>query len=143
MPARASSNGVDGEFHLVPLRLEVGVRPVAWKSVDLETMLVGGVDFVSLEPQTTLTYVRVENTRHRAQPVVGAAVVGRFRLSWSADFVLTAGVDFDAAPRRWVIESPNGRDALFETARVRPYAALGLDFAMLGATAPPAGEGVR
>jgi hypothetical protein len=85
--------------------------------------------------------VRLEDTSRRVQPMFGGAVSGRFRVSASADFVVTAGMDVDASPRRWVIASGGGRDALFETARLRPYATLGLDFTMLGVAAAPAPQG--
>jgi hypothetical protein len=132
LPTLVSNHGVDAEFHLVPVRAEVAVRPLEGGGFALETALVGGVDFVSLAPQTAPSFVHPEETKRRVQPMFGGAVSSRFRLSPSADFVLTAGFDVDASPRRWVIVAPTGNDAFFETARVRPYAALGLDFTMLG-----------
>jgi hypothetical protein len=132
LPTLVSSRGVDAEFHLVPLRAEVAARPLSVRSFALETALVGGVDFVSLAPQTAPSFVHPEETKRRVQPMFGGALSGRFRLSPSADFVLTAGLDVDASPRRWVIVAPSGNDSFFETARVRPYAALGLDFTIFG-----------
>jgi hypothetical protein len=144
LPARASADGVDAEFRLVPLRVEGRIQPVAWQSIAVETGLVGGVDLVWFEPQTAPSFVHLADTSRRAQPMLGAVVTGRFRLSWSADFVLSTGVDVDLSPPRWVIASPAERDTLFEMARLRPYLALGLDFAMLGAATPgPAVVGLR
>jgi hypothetical protein len=141
LPARVSSGGVDAEFHLVPLRADAGIQPVAWKTIALETALVAGVDFVSLAPERAPSYVRLEDTSRRRQPVLGAVVRARFRLSPSADFVLTAGLDVDMSPRRWVIVAGQARDGLFETTRFRPYASLGLDFAMLGVSPATSREG--
>jgi hypothetical protein len=140
LPSRVSRASVDAEFHLVPLRAEARIEPISWGSVALETAITGGVDFISLAAQSAQPYVHVQEAHSRVQPVVGAAVSGRFRLSPSADFVVTAGLDVDTSPRRWVVVTPQMRDELFETARLRPYAALGLDFAMLGVAPPPMRE---
>src|SRR5262249_45032045 len=133
LPVRTNAGGVDAEFRLIPLRLEAGIEPIAGPRLALQTVLVGGVGIVSLAPQSAPALVQVEATSPRVQPILGPAVAGRFRLSPSADLVLTTGLDVDLSPRRWVVASPPERDALFETARVRPYAALGVDFTMLGA----------
>jgi hypothetical protein len=141
LPSRVSNGTVDSEFHLVPLRAEARIEPIAWRKVALETALVGGIDLVSLDAQTALSYVHVSGPKGRVQPIFGAAVSGRFRLSPSADFVITAGLDVDTSPRRWVVVTGPSRDELFETARLRPYAALGLDFTMLGVPTVARDEG--
>jgi hypothetical protein len=140
LPARVSRSSVDAEFHLVPVRAEARIQPLRWGGGGLETALVGGVDFVSLAPQSAPSYVHLDEPQNRVQPVLGAAMSGRFRLSPSSDFVVTAGLDVDTSPRRWVVATGRERDELFETARFRPYAALGLDFTMLGVPPAPSHE---
>jgi hypothetical protein len=141
LPVRASRNSVDAEIHVVPLRLDARVQPIAGRIVALETGVVGGVDVISLDPQSVQTFIRLQSSSSRLQPVFGGAVAARFRLSPTAEFVLTAGGEVDIAPRRWVVVVGSQHDAIFETARFRPFASLGLDLAMLGATAPPALQG--
>lgn len=142
LPARLSRDGVDAEFGLVPIRLEAGIEPLAKKGVALDTVLVGGVDIIWLTPQGGPPLARLEPSSRRLQPMFGAAASGRFRLSSSADFVVTLGVDVDAAPRHWVIAVGAGRDSLFETSRFRPYLALGFDWTMGGSASAPAVEGL-
>ena len=105
----------------------------------LETAILGGIDIVSLSTNSAPPFVHLESSSIRVQPIIGAAVTGRFHLSPNAHLVITTGVDFDAAPRRWDIGSESGRTAFFETARLRPYAALGLDWTMVGAASAATG----
>jgi hypothetical protein len=141
LPVRASRNSVDAEVHLVPLRLAARIQPIAGKIVALETGVSGGVDVISFTPQSAQTFIRLGASSSRLQPVFGGSVAARFRLSPIAEFVLTAGGDVDVAPRRWVVGAGPQRDAIFETARFRPYASLGLDLTMLGATTTSAAPG--
>jgi hypothetical protein len=139
LPARINRSGVDATFGLIPFRLESAIEPVASRSVALETAILGGIDIVSLSPNSAPPFVHLESSSIRVQPIVGAAVTGRFHLSPNAHLVITTGVDFDAAPRRWDIGSESGRTAFFETARLRPYAALGLDWTMVAAASAATG----
>jgi hypothetical protein len=141
LPAELSSSGVNATFGLIPFRLEVAIEPALWKRVALETALLGGIDIVSLSPTSAPSFVRLEPSSTRAQPTVGAAVAGRFHLFPNVYLILTTGADFDMAPRRWDVDSESGRSAFFETARLRPYAALGLDWTMVGSATAATGGG--
>jgi hypothetical protein len=141
LPVRASRNSVDAEIHVVPLRIAARVEPLAGKVIALETGISGGIDVISLAPQSAPTFIRLEGSSSRLQPVFGPTVAGRFHLSPTADFVVTAGGEVDAAPRRWIVVAGSQRETIFETARFRPYVSLGLDLTMLGATAAPAAQG--
>ena len=141
LPAQLSSGGVNATFGLVPIRLEVAIEPVAWKRVALETALLGGIDVVSLSPTSAPPFVQLEPSSTRVQPTLGAAVAGRFQFFPSVYLIVTTGADFDMAPRRWDVDSESGRSAFFETARLRPYAALGLDWTMVGAPTAATGGG--
>jgi hypothetical protein len=141
LPAQLTRGGVNATFGLVPFRLEVSIEPFSSKRVALETALLTGIDVVSLSPTSAPPFVQLESSTTRVQPIVGAAVMGRFHLFSNTYLVIATGADFDAAPRRWDVESESGRSPFFETARLRPYAALGLDWTMVGAATAVNGGG--
>jgi hypothetical protein len=141
LPAQLSRGGVNATFGLVPFRLEVAIEPLSSKRVALETALLTGIDVVSLSPTSAPSFVQLESSSTRVQPIVGAAVMGRFQLFPTAYLIIATGADFDAAPRRWEVDSESGRSSFFETARLRPYAALGLDWMMVGSATAMTGGG--
>jgi len=73
---------------------------------------------------------------------VGAGLGAVFPLEFNVDIVVRAGVDVDLATRHWVIASASGPDSYFETARLRPYAGVELDWAFLG-TGPASKQEAR
>ncbi len=133
LPVRATEGAVDGRVSLVPLRAHARVEPLRYRWLSLETSVNAGLDVVSLSPTSNDPSVRLGEAESRAQPIVGASIAPRAHAGPNVDVVFSLGLDVDLAPRRWVLEDGSAHRELFETARFRPYFAVGLDWIAAGA----------
>jgi len=59
LPARLSNRDVDAQLGMVPLRLAIGLEPIAWKSFSLKTMLRGGMEIIPFPPQSAPHLVHI------------------------------------------------------------------------------------
>jgi hypothetical protein len=133
LPRRATSQGVDSELTFVAARLSARLEALHRTRVSLAVAVGGGIDFVAFSTHGEPAGVRGSRSE-RIQPVGSAGLVLALALSPRVALELNAGVDVDAAPRRWVVQRRQDQVTLLELARVRPFAGLALSFTVAGAS---------
>jgi hypothetical protein len=128
LPVKRKAQGVTATFVLTGARLRARVEPMRRRRGSLEVSLGGGIDIMSLKPDSASGPLLLEQTSVRVQPVFGGALGGRIRLSAKLAAVASLGVDVDVARRKWWVQEGTSRAVLLETAVLRPYALLGIDW---------------
>lgn len=131
-PARLKAQGIAATFVLTSARFRARMDPIRRRRGSLEVSLGGGIDIASLKPASAPGTLLLERTSVRVQPVFGGALSGRLPLSAKLSAVASLGVDIDVARRKWWVQEGTTQAVIFETAVLRPYAFLGIDWTVGG-----------
>jgi hypothetical protein len=128
VPLEAAS--VLARFWLVGARLRGRLSAFNGRRGAFYAAVSGGADLMGLKPVSAPDGTQLAPLSLRVQGVFGAALTGRVHLPRSIDLVFGAGLDVDPKPRTWAIEAYGMETTLLSTSYLRPYALVGLDFAL-------------
>ncbi|HEX6242683.1 MAG TPA: hypothetical protein VFZ61_17340 [Polyangiales bacterium] len=137
LPVPVEAAAVSARFWLVGARLRGRFSAFSGPRGAFDVALSGGADLLGLKPVSAPPGTRLESLSLRVQGVFGAALTGRVHLPRRIDLVFGAGLDVDLKPRTWAIEAYGMETTLLSTGYLRPYALVGVDFALR----PPPAEG--
>ncbi|MET0341287.1 MAG: hypothetical protein ABW252_09800 [Polyangiales bacterium] len=133
---RLATRDVEARATVTGLRVRPALELLRRARFGLEVALPLGADLTVLRMRALPDRALAEERSVRVDPVLGAALGARMRLSSRLALALALGVDATPTPRRFVVRDFTGETSvLLALDRVRPYCALGFDF-----TAPPVRE---
>jgi hypothetical protein len=134
-PVSVEAAAVSARFWLVGARLRGRFSAFSGPRGAFDAAVSGGADLMGLKPVSAPDGTQLESLSLRVQGVFGAALTGRVHLPRRIDLVFGAGLDVDPKPRTWSIEAYGMETTLLSTSHLRPYALVGLDFALRAARA--------
>jgi hypothetical protein len=137
IPFRESAQGVELSTSVWSVRLESSVEIARGRSFRLEAGLGGGLDIFVVTPTTTTPGAEPGPQRHDVSGVISSLVAGSIALGRSSRAVLSARLDYEPAPRRYVVEQGGERTTVLEPLAFRPGVSLGLLFDVAGTEARP------
>jgi hypothetical protein len=136
LPFRASHESVELSTSVWSLRLEPTVELAGRGSFRLEAGVGAGFDVFVLAPVASAPAAS-GGDRRDVSPLLSALVAGSLTAGRSSRVVLAAMLDYDLAPRRYVIAQGGAHVGLLEPFRLRPGLALGILFELAGTERRP------
>lgn len=127
VPIEASAGQVDATLRWVPIRLRGRFEPLSWGWGSLELGVAAGIDRFDVEVTAAPPDVAPSVDSDRLQPILGGGLGARVAFG-PLQASITATVDVDLAPRRWVVADGASQLELVELASVRPGLSLAIDW---------------
>lgn len=131
MPYDVNRKGVELRVSPYALRLRPSLSLPIKKSLSLEGSVGFGLDVVRVTPRGQDDDLVARAPSTKASPIVAPSLGLRLPIG-GADLSVSAGVDIDLAPRRYVVADPKGPGVALEPFALRPTLTLTIGLPLLG-----------
>lgn len=126
LPVSVDSAGIVADVQITSVRANQRVAVLRTSHLILDLGIGLGIDWLVFTPISAEPPISLQEASRRLQPMAGLNASLAIALTRALTILLSTGVDLDAAPRRWVVETELGRTTILEPYHLRPYASLGL-----------------
>lgn len=123
--------GLASETTWIPVRLQGGLSPALSRNVITSLSARLGVDYLRVSARALDVFTRTGETVERAQPMVGLGGALQGYVWGNLSLVGHASLDFDLAPRAFVVNEAPSTRSTFATSRMQAEISIGIrvDFA--------------
>lgn len=128
VPFRETTQGVELSTSVWSVRLEPSVELVRTGAFRLELGAGAGADIFVLSPVTRTPGAELGTVRHDASAVLASLLAASLKTGRASRVVLAAMLDYDLAPRRYLVRQGAETYVLLEPWRFRPALCLGFAF---------------